>query len=268
MNKHEVVSTGSGGDLSNVMSNLSNIGFPVKTDEDVNQVIMDVLPHLERIPCPPRGFYYKFEDESGAQLYLQGNTAQDIIGFNPAFKGKSRRKVGLTSGIERDTSELDGAFEGWSGPEKEGDIENSGEFPFVFDVPDFRLHEDIKLQTIIDLELAAFASDDFRVFETEKAYLESQTDEPKLSARSFFPFGVIADEEPVPPQAHCGLAGKIKEFEQRSNSLTKKNFCWFLVETLGGEIDIVADPKLVGDDPKVGGIVNGSFWLTGKIVRG
>ena len=98
------------------MSNLSDIGFPVKSEQDVNQVIMDILNHLNPIPCPPRGYYFKFEDNSGAEIYLQTNPAQEIIGFNPAFGGKSRRKVGLTKLIERDTSELDGAFHAWSNP--------------------------------------------------------------------------------------------------------------------------------------------------------
>jgi len=34
---------------------------------------------------------------------------------------------------------------------------------------------------------------------------------------------------------------------------------------LGGEIDVVADVKLILSEPQIGGIVSGQFWLSGKI---
>jgi hypothetical protein len=62
------------------------------------------------------------------------------------------------------------------------------------------------------------------------------------------------------------FAGEIKEFELKTNSLSGENFYALLVETLGGEIDVVVDPKFVTQEPKIGGIVSGQFWLSGKIL--
>ena len=61
------------------------------------------------------------------------------------------------------------------------------------------------------------------------------------------------------------FAGEIKEFDLRTNQLSGENFYRFLIETLGGEIDVVADPKFVPEEPKIGGIVSGQFWLSGRI---
>ena len=257
------------------MSNLSDIGFPVATEQDVNQVIMDVLPHLSQIPCPPRGYYYKFEDESGAQLYLQGNDGQDIIGFNPAFNGRSTLRAGLVLGIDRDTSELDGAFKGWVNPTDDSDIENSGLYPIVFDVPDFRLFENTKLQTVSDVQVTAFASNDLVLFESEAKYNDSRESEPGFAVKSFVPSGLFAAESASaadngaahPPQAHAFISGEIIDFDLRTNSLTGKQFYWFLVETLGGQVDVVADPVYIKNAPEKGAIIKGSFWLSGKILE-
>lgn len=253
------------------MSNLSDIGFPVKSEQDVNQVIMDIMNHLKPVPCPPRGYYFKFEDNSGAEIYMQTNPAQEIMGFNPAFSGKSSRKVGLTKLIERDTSELDGAFHAWANPSDEI-VESSSDYPFVFDVPDFRTKDNIALPKIVDIQLTAFASNDFQSFATKEEFDASQKSEPAVASKSFIPSGLFTFDsngesvEIDPPQAHGILTGEIKEFELRTNEFTGEKFYWFWLDTYGGEVDVVADSGLVKKEPKVGGIVRGSFWLSGKLV--
>ena len=253
------------------MSNLSDIGFPVKSEQDVNQVIMDIMNHLKPVPCPPRGYYFKFEDVSGAEIYMQTNPAQEIMGFNPAFSGKSSRKVGLTKLIERDTSELDGAFHAWANPSNE-DVESSSDYPFVFDVPDFRTKETLELPKHVEIQLTAFASNDFQCFGSKDEFDSSQNGEPKTSSKSFIPSGLFTFDEKGesveinPPQAHGILTGEIKDFELRTNEFTGEKFYWFWLDTYGGEVDVVADIGLVKEEPKVGGIVRGSFWLSGKIL--
>ena len=252
------------------MSNLSDIGFPTSSDQDINDMISHVLELAETIPSPP-GFYLKFADASGAEIWLQGNSEQELIGFNPHFAGKSRRRVGLTEAITRESSELDGGFHAWANP-RDADAETSGEYPFVFDVPDFLLNQVASFPHDGEIQLTAFASNDFKIFADEKSYSESQTDEPKYSSKSFVPVGLLAfddkDEEidlsAVRPIAM--FAGEIKEFELKTNQLSGNEFYWFLVDTFGGEIDIVADAKLLLVEPQIGGIISGQFWLSGKLI--
>lgn len=250
------------------MSNLSDIGFPVQNEQDVNVLITETIQYVESIKCP-QGFYLRFADESGAEIYLQGNNEQELIGFNPHFAGKSRRKVGLTKLIERDSSELDGGFYAWANPK---DFEtDTGDYPFVFDAPDFRLSSEIRLPQVREIQLTAFASNDFKVFADEKEYGETQEDEVKLASKLFVPSGLFAfDAEDEKSDLNAArpiaiFAGIIKEFELKKNALSSNNFYWFLVETLGGETDVVADVKLVPGEPQIDGVISGQFWLSGKL---
>lgn len=246
------------------MSNLSDIGFPVRGEQDVNDVIMKVLENVSEISCP-RGSYYKFSDASGAAIYLQANASQELVGFNPHFEGKSRRLVSLTKAIEKESSELDGAFYAWANPADEG---GTGEYPFVFDVPDFRVNTNLEFPRNQEVQLTAFASNEFQFFAGEQDYYDSQDSEVKFASKSFIPSGLFNPEKAEstqPPLAFGVFTGEIKEFELKTNELTKEKFYWFLVDTLGGEIDVVADPKLITAEPQAGGYLSGQFWLSGRI---
>jgi hypothetical protein len=243
------------------MSNLSDIGFPVQSEQDVNVLITETIKRVESIECR-QGFYLRFADASGAEIYLQGNIEQELIGFNPHFDGKSRRKVALTRVIERDSSILDGGFHAWANPnENETD---SGDYPFVFDVPDFRMIENFQLPHVCEIQLTAFAS-------SEKNYFDAQDSEPKFASKSFIPSGLFLPNENAtatePPRPIGIFAGEIKEFELKTNELSNEKFYWFLVDTLGGEVDVVADVKLISSEPQIGSIVSGQFWLSGKIIQ-
>jgi len=248
------------------MSNLSDIGFPVQSEQDVNVLITETIKRVESIECP-QGFYLRFADASGAEIYLQGNLEQELIGFNPHFDGRSRRKVALTKMIERDSSILDGGFHAWANP-KDNDSE-TGDYPFVFDVPDFRMIENLQLPHACEIQLTAFASNDFKIYASGKDYFYAQDSEPKFAAKSFIPSGLfLPDDTAIEPPRPVGIfAGEIKEFELKTNELSNGKFYWFLVDTLGGEVDVVADLKLVSTEPRIGGIVSGQFWLSGKIVN-
>ena len=145
----------------NVMSNLSDIGFPTPDEQSVNEMIMHVLEVTEPIKIA-HGFYLKYTDLSGAEIYLQGNQQQELIGFNPHFAGKSRRRVALNRKIERDSSALDGGFYAWANPLK--DDFRKGEYAFVFDAPDFRIIEINDFPVVKEIQLTAFASNDFKIY--------------------------------------------------------------------------------------------------------
>jgi hypothetical protein len=242
------------------MSNLSDIGFPTNSNEELNGYIEKWLENVSQIPSR-MGTYLKFADESGAEIYLQMDFGGELTGLNPYFAGKSRRKVFLTEQIERDSSPLDGGFHAWANAEKADD----GDYPFVFDLPDIFVYR-INLPTAAEIQLNAFATNDLAVYDNEQAFYDSQDKEPKLAANSFIPIGLFRQNEDIPPQAHGQFAGVIKEFELKTNQFTGANFYWFLVETLGGEIDVVSDVNYIKNEPRTGSIIHGSFWLTGKII--
>ncbi len=246
------------------MSNLSDIGFPVKGNEDINALIENLLKDVKEIRCL-EGSYLKFADASSdAEVYFQMNGTGELLGFNPYFNGKSKRSVLVKQTIARDYSELDGAFYA----QAIGD----DDYPFVFDAPDFHTTK-IQLPRRCQIQLNGFATNDFRIFENEAAHLKSQDSENFIAPQTFVPSGLFRrsengeTESVESPPAHGIIAGNIKEFELKMNQFSGEKFYWFLVETLGGEIDIVADANLIFGTPKIGSIVQGRFWLTGKILE-
>lgn len=129
-------------------------------------------------------------------------------------------------------------------------------------------HPDIMLPSRATAQLAAFAHE-VTVFDSEEAFDESQKDQDiKFAAQSFIPSGLFSPEgeEPSSPSARGIFTGSILAAELKVNSLSGNQFYWALVDTLGGQFDVVLDQSLVERVPPTGGIITGSFWLSGRLL--
>ena len=250
------------------MSNFSNIGFDITTQEEFQQLLERAYGKSE-ITKIKEGAYSIYTDPSGAELYIQFDKTNGCIGANPHFKGQSLRTVCLTSSFERPESELDGAFHCWADPSDENNPE-SGTYPFVFDLPDFKTIGKIEFPKNFTIQLTAFAQE-LSVYDNEKEFDKNQTSELKWATQSFVPSGLFSLEEdnydPNLPQATGMFTGIIKQYERKRNDLTSEEFYWILVDTLGGEIDVVADIRFFEKQPNINGIVQGVFWLSGQLIN-
>ncbi|MBI5538860.1 MAG: hypothetical protein HY951_02300 [Bacteroidia bacterium] len=192
------------------MSNFSNIGFNVTTPEEFQQLLDKAYITSHQIKIN-EGAYSIYSDISGAELFMQFNKKNICIGANPHYKGISRRTVCLTKAIVRTESDLDGAFHCWADP-AEINIPDSGAYPFVFDLPDFRTIGQIDFPKNFDVQLTAFAQE-LNIYESEKEYKISQTSELKFATQSFIPSGLFSlgeDKDSVSPQALGVFSGIIK----------------------------------------------------------
>jgi hypothetical protein len=249
------------------MSNFSNIGLNVATQEEFQQLLEKAYKASHQIKVN-EGAYSIYTDSSGAELFIQFNKKNECIGANPHFKGKSKRTVCLTNIIERAESELDGAFHCWADPLEVNNPE-SGAYPFVFDLPDIKTIGQIDFPKNFDIQLTAFAQE-LSIYDSEKDFNESQTTEPKFASQSFIPNGLFSLEEGKdnnPPQALGIFTGVIKQVERKRNEMTSEEFYWLLVDTLGGEVDVVADVRFFEKEPIINGIVQGQFWLSGQLIN-
>ncbi len=234
------------------MSNLSDIGFPVKSDEQVNEILMGVLPSLTQILAPPLGGYYLFDDQSGARLYLQANMAQDLVGFNPSFRGETLIDAYGIRFFGRDTSELDG---GALAVVKV--VETGKEISVVFDLPNFAAIDRDKDSYKVNLN--AFATNDLQC--VEDSAIDKITD---MNFEAISLFGVDGLKLDA-PQAHARISGIVSSAELRKNNKSGENFYHAIIETSIGEIDVVSDPKFLNETPAKGEIIRGSFWISGRI---
>jgi hypothetical protein len=123
------------------------------------------------------------------------------------------------------------------------------------------------LPAVGDVQIAAFAHE-LSVFRSEREFQDSQTGELKFATESFIPSGLFTPggETTDPPRAHAVFTGRILEAGTRWNALMNRPFRWATVQTYGGTFDVVMDPDLVEVEPVPGGILSGSFWLSGIIL--
>lgn len=225
-----------------------------------------------------QGRYFRHRSPCGAELWLQADRRRRLMGVNPHFSGPGRVTVGLTGPVRRpEESELDGAMHGWAAPEDAARPE-SGLYPLVFDVPDAARHLGLGFPRVEPVQVAAFAHE-LTLWPDEAAYLaaplvprEKQSPgsdpsavPPRLAVRSFIPTGLFAPSA-TSPTAEAVLTGVVLGAERLTNELTGDVFWWLLVESLGGTFDVVADPELVRAPPAPGAVVQGAFWLSGRLV--
>ncbi len=239
--------------------------MPVNSPEEMVALAKRVAGHCARLKCP-QGTYLHWSSPSGVELWLQVDADNSLVGMNPHFSGESAVRVGLNGRVVRsDGTSLDGAFQGWADPT--GDDPESGCYPFVFDSPDFQLHQDLRFPAIVKAQVAAFAQE-VSFFPSPDAYAASQTGEVKFASESFIPSGLFspAGERTEPPAARAVFTGRILKTETRENELTGRRFWWALVETYGGTFDVIIDPELLERTPKVGGVLFGGFWLSGRLL--
>lgn len=246
------------------MSNLSNIGFCIESESEFFELAEKVYKIGQKIRVK-NGSYVFYSDSSGAELWVQLDKNNSLIGMNPHFNGVSKRNVSITEEVKPLETILDGAFQCWADPTNQSEPE-SGYYPFVFDLPNSKAIKNIKFPFYTTIQLSAFTQE-IEIFKNEDNFYSSQQDEPKFASQSFLPLGLFNNSEENQSGAYGMFAGFIKECELKQNTLTKNHFYHLLVDTLGGEVDVVLDNKLAITEPEKDDIIKGQFWLSGKLIN-
>lgn len=247
-------------------SHLSTIGFDLHTHEDFVALANRVASDAETIVCA-NGQYRRWAGGHGEELWLQIDRESALIGMNPHFSGKASLRIGVQSRVHRDDdTSLDGAFYGWADPQDAS--VDSGVCPLVFDTPDAAVHDKLQLPSILTVQIAAFAHEIAIYASLEEYDASPEGRDFKLASKSFIPSGLFSPDgtSSDPPHAHAILTGHIVESASKTNMLTGGAFHWALVETLGGSYDVVVDPRLSPLLPQPGGVLSGSFWLSGRVL--
>jgi len=246
-------------------SHLSDIGFALESQEDFEQLALKTCEQGQPFRTTD-GTYIKWAPGSGIELWAQLNQEDEIIGLHPHFRGSGRMRVGVVKEIKRpDGTVLDAGYYGWANP-SDTRVED-GDFPFVFDVPNYKIQKP-RFGSVVVVQFAAFAHE-LASFRSAEEFDRSQTEGLAYASKSFIPSGLFTFEggDTVPPEAYAIFAGHVLETSLITNPVTGSDFCWAHVSTLGGEVDVVADPVLLNDVVVKGGIVKGSFWMSGLIIE-
>lgn len=247
------------------MSHFANVGFDVQDNDALNDLLEKVYSKGDSVNSR-QGLYVRYQDESGAELWIQVTEKKELVGINPFFDGESAVRVGIMSALDNAEDFLDGSFYGWANPDNlEG--EEPGDYPFVFDLPDFYATTEFDMPSTQRVMLNAFA-EQIEIFKSEEEFLELQPTEMSMAPESFIPIGLL-DEDGGPstdPKAFALINGRILACELKHNQLTGQSFWWLFVKTLGGKLDVMVAEEEMIKKPEAGNVVSGTFWLIGRVL--
>jgi len=274
-------------------SHLSDLGFAYEgfpdLDAELDHLVGQARGQGRTIPCPG-GSYVLWETSAGAELWVQLDSAGQVVGANPHFSGSARLTVGLTEVYEPGYGPLGGSIHGWAAPE--GDDPESGAYPFVVDIPNFACVREALVPGLTSVvQVAAFAHE-LSCYPSDEAFEEAQQaphrtlrarlgrllqgrrkPPPGFAPESFIPAGLVdramgwRGPSDSPPEAHAVLTGHVLAAALLTNPATGRAFHHLLVRSFGGSFDVVADPAIVVGEPVAGGVVQGHFWLSGRLVE-
>jgi hypothetical protein len=247
-----------------VSDHFRTVGFTLERDE-LASLLQRAIDGGKLIEAP-HGDYRVWTPGAGAELwvnlYRRGDNTRELAGANPHFASEARMNA-IVEAIEPNADfALEGELYAWASP---GGDEH-GLYPFSASVPDFDASLaslEVPFRTI--LSLAGFAHE-LRSWPDEETFAASMRDEPTgFVATSIVPVGLFGSNTGR-ARSQGVVTGTVVASELRYNPATERPFRRLLLETYGGQIDVLAAPDIVQGEPAPGGVVRATCWLTARIV--
>ncbi|MBX9787722.1 MAG: hypothetical protein K2Y37_02310 [Pirellulales bacterium] len=246
------------------------IGFPLETHEGFEK-FMELAANSGTPIETVSGFYIHWAPGEGVEAWVQANPQRQLIGCNPHFSGQGRLRVGVGRKVLDPHAPLDGAIYGWAEPKPLSEAGQSpGMYPLQVNLPDFSVTAAaLPMPSVVTMQIAAFAHQ-LLTFASDDEFAQPSNPLSKLATEAFIPSGLFRpDGQPVnPPRSEAMLTGHVLAASLLKNPVTQIEFYHLHIQSLSGTFDVVVAPKLVtGTAPVVGGVVAGTFWLSGRIVE-
>lgn len=261
-----------------VPDHFSVIGFKANSTEALSALISTLLEKGgEKQPCPA-GYYHRLRSDGGPELWVHMQKAAEAeadpyiaVGITPFFQGQGRAPIRVRAMRQRPgDNRFEGAFYVELGPTIA-----------LIDVVDFARFAGRPAPFMAVAQIVAFPHA-LTVFESEAAFQATQADKPvKFTPRSFLASGLFAggngsgdvvfldpEAEDFRAPARAFLTGDVQRSERRCNPETGQEFTWALIGTAGGTFDLVADDAILSHALEPGMIIEGEFWLCGRLVEG
>ncbi|MFY0565491.1 hypothetical protein ACN28E_16840 [Archangium lansingense] len=245
-------------------SNMSCIGITARDQADFGRRMSLLLERSE--PAGKSGDYELrvWSDASGASVSFV-LSEDGVECATPSFRAQSR----LHARAKRFASDPDCRF---CDPLLVDIVDAKGEcfYPLATQLEDILLtRERVSAGTIIELGVCAFAHG-LEVWTDEAAFTAAQANEEvKFAAESLIPSGLFSPEgQERPEAAEAFLTGRVLEAGLRENVTTGETFQHAIVKTLGGNYDVLASPRELAAPLEPGNIIQGEFWLVGRVTSG
>ena len=255
------------------MSHFSDIGFKVSSAADVEALAKEIHDKGQQYESK-NSLSASWASGNGVELWLSIEIETKSASVIPYFSGNGRMQVVVEKLWPQKGSKSLGGFYAWANPElAKPDEDQLGEYPFVVDVPDFDLVQNsLEIPSTVTMQIAAFAESvtyypSIQAFdEYQEKQFESGKHKIKLTVGSFISSGLFQHfVEQQPASAY--FVGEVLETEERINSHTGQPIHCAHIRFNGGTMDVVADPAMSSCKPVVGGVIEGGFWLVGRIIE-
>ena len=260
-----------------VADHFSVIGFKANSTEALSALITNLLQKGgEKEPCTA-GYYHRLRSAVGPELWVHMQKTAEAetdpyiaVGITPFFEGEGRTPIRVRAMRQRpDDNLFEGAFYVELGPTIA-----------LIDVVDFARFAGKPAPFMAMAQIVAFPHA-LSVFESEAAFQATQAGETvKITPRSFLASGLFVggngsgdvvfldpEAEDFRAPARAFLTGEVQKTERRRNPETGQEFTWALIGTAGGTFDLVADDAVLPCSLHPGMIVEGEFWLCGRVVE-
>lgn len=214
--------------------------------------------------------YLRLAVDDRLELWTRIVEGQPDIHIHSYYQGDSRFPVVLYEGTERASRlRADGAFLCRSKP-LQGDGWYAGQIPIVFDVPDYHRYDTLPLPRVCIVQLTASALC-MTGYADEDEFLDANPPDDEgygWQARHFVPtcWTTPRGENGELQESAAVVSGFVLDTAILTNPLTGVDFCWALVETICGVVDVVCSPNDLEGYVHTGGVVTANCLLTGKIL--
>ncbi|MDT7541794.1 MAG: hypothetical protein QOE33_1698 [Acidobacteriota bacterium] len=214
--------------------------------------------------------YLRLAVDERLELWTRYIDDKPDIHVHSYYRGDSRFPVMLFEKTERDKRlRSDGAFFCRSKP-LQGDGWFAGQLPFVFDAPDYHRYDSLTLPRATVVQITASALHMIGYADEDEYEEANPRDEEGYGwqARHFVPVCMV---EPRGENGELQIAGAmvsgfVLDTAIITNPLTELDFCWALVETICGVVDVVCSPNDLEGYLHTGGVVTANCLLTGRIL--
>ncbi len=257
------------------LSHFTCIGFTISSPEELKSIVNSVVEKGESIQLR-RGCYYLWQSGLfGAELWIHVDDLHMFTGMTPHFDGKSDLLVKSAREMSKSGSLSLGGFAKGLIEDKRLRSQRNRE-PFVFEMVDrgrydpFQRLDDrsFAFPSISHVQLTALA---YRVdfYETDDDYRMSQRGGLELLTEAFIPGATIHPDfsNTNRLESAASITGRVIEHRDLVNPFSNNKYRWILLKTLGGTVDVVVDQDGLNKSIADGGVISGTFWLTGKLLN-
>jgi hypothetical protein len=259
-------------------NHFSVIGYRANSAEALSALVSGLLEKGgEKEPCAA-GYYHRLRSSVGPELWVHMQKAADeeeadpyvAVGVTPFFAGEGRAPIRVRAMRQRPyDNRFEGAFYVELGPTIA-----------LIDVVDFARFSGKHVPFMAIAQVVAFPHS-LAVFDNEASFKTAQDGKTvKFTPRSFLASGLFVggggdgdvvfldpEAEDFRAPARAFLTGEVQKTERRLNPETGQEFTWALIGTAGGTFDLVADDAVLSRALRPGMIIEGEFWLCGRLVE-